>query len=205
MTEKIKPKDRRQALGMTIEEVAGASGLNANIVARIEATGEPPGALLTYERALTAFEEGEAPPAAQPEWKATQDAIGSLGYIAGKPWQEQPTRAAQNAARQAQFASIQKWRAEQEAKEAAAREVANQKIRDAAVARANLGIRLTELREQAGITLKQMSAMTHVPADILGRMERGVPVGYRNTEAIIEAYSAMSFLGPGGLRRAGIA
>jgi ribosome-binding protein aMBF1 (putative translation factor) len=128
---------------------------------------------------------------------ADQQVINELGYNPRLAWSEQRTAAEQQAARTAEVQRIAAWRADQATLDAERRDALNQKIRDAALARANMGIRLVELRERSGLSIAEIAAFANVRVDILSRMERGIPVGYREVDAVMEAYTAAAFLSDG--------
>jgi transcriptional regulator with XRE-family HTH domain len=187
-------KARRQALNLTADMFASYSGLDVNILLRLEA-GQMAGTRSEEKAlaALSAYEAGDK--GSQLEKYLRPPVDPGLGYNPSLSWKEQPTEAARQAARAAQVARIAAWRADQETLEAERREANNQRVRDRVLADTNLGLRLVELRERSGLTLPQIAAFSNVRREILSKMERGLPVGLRDTSVVLDAYEAAAALG----------
>jgi hypothetical protein len=88
--------------------------------------------------------------------------------------------ARQEAQQKAEAERVQAYRGWQEdrlVREAAAREEIRLKNVADQVDRKTAGVELAAIRAKTGLTLFEMSLFVRLPADMLGRVEKGVPVG----------------------------
>jgi transcriptional regulator with XRE-family HTH domain len=168
-------KERRAALGLTVDQFSTYARLDPNIGQRIEAGGmKGTHAESRYLAALDAYDAGkQEPDSLFPKAGGVDPKLGYDPNISR--WQEQPTRAAQEAAQKAVADRQAAFKAEWEAKAAERRAANAEKYRRRAMERIDAGLELKELRERAGLSQTEMGHLCGLSLQQVSWIERGNP------------------------------
>lgn len=181
--------ERIARLNTTVSFIASETRLHEPLIMRVldeERGGEPaPGNVKArLLETLSLWERTGVPVPERPRYEVIAE-------------QQAQSMEAQIAARRESQRRYEEALARVDAERAAKVAAANQRVRDAAALRAENAIVLGRLREQSGLTLRAMSALTGATFSDLQRYEAGRPVGDDSGwDELIETYRFYARMGP---------
>jgi DNA-binding transcriptional regulator YiaG len=142
---------------------------------------------------LDSWEQSGLPAETTPRWKVLADADAARAAgLSPEQWSQAPTRALQNELRARLVVDREAIAAAERAEMLRQRALYTERHLQAAADRIRLGVELHDLRESAGLTQADISAILQISVDTLRRVELGKPTGQGMPERITAGYRAAS-------------
>jgi Helix-turn-helix len=179
-------RQRVRDQGLTPQSVASA--LNIPMIIDRILDGPPSGS--TYDRVIAWLDQVERDGSYRPAAALTEAERNAAAVEAAREAVERPQRLRLEAQ-----AKIDAWYAADRERILADRAVATARYIQQSVERIEHGRALQGIREDAGLTLRELGAMLNVDFSMLGRIEKGRPTGSKIAE-IDAGYNALTKLAP---------